>query len=83
MYFHVPINDGVQVEPSHNKAKESTNNETYLLHLQLGHINQNIIEILVKDGPLNSLEVKPLLIFESCRKGKMTKMPFSRKGHRV
>ena len=44
--------------------KVSANDEIYLWHLQLGHVNENIIERLVKDGPLNSLEVKP---FPTCK----------------
>ena len=63
--------------------KVRTNNGTHLYHLRLGHINQNKIERLVKDGPLNLVQVKPLLTCESCLEGKMTKRPFSRKCQRV
>ena len=72
------INDA-QAKPSHKKAKVSTNDETFLWHLRLGHINQNKIERLVKDGPLNSLEVKPLPTCESCLEGKMTKRVLPKK----
>ena len=83
LLLHNIENDGAQTKPSHKKAKVSTNNETYLWHLWLDHINQNIIERLVNGGPLNSLEVKPLPTCESCLEGKMTKRTFSRKGQRV
>ena len=81
--LHNIENDDAQVESSHKKAKVNINNETYLCHLQLGRINQNRIERLVKDGPLNSLEVKPLPTCELCLEGKMTKRPFLGKGQRV
>ena len=48
----------------------------------LGHISQNRIERWVNDDPLNSLEVKPLPIYESCLRGKITKRAFTGKGQR-
>ncbi|KAA0047456.1 gag/pol protein [Cucumis melo var. makuwa] len=50
---------------------------------ELGHINLNRIERLVKNGLLNELEDDSLPPCESCLKGKMTKRPFTRKGYRV
>ena len=41
------------------------------------------IERLVKDGPLNSLQVKPLLTCESSLEGKMTKRSFIGKCQKV
>ena len=81
--LHNVENDDVQAEPSHKKEKMSTNNETYLWHLWLGHINQNRIKRLVKDDPFNLLEVEPLLTCESCLEGKITKKQFIGKGQRV
>ena len=54
--MHNVENDNAQAKPSHKKAKVRTDKETYLWYLRLGHINQNRIERLVKDDPLNSLE---------------------------
>ena len=51
--------------------------------MRFSHINQNRIERLMKDDPLNSLEVEPLPTCKSCLEGKMTKGPFSIKGQRV
>ena len=81
--MHNVESDDTQAKSSHKKVKVSTNNETCIWNLRLGHINQNNIERLVKDGPLNFLEVKLLPTCESCLEGKMTKRPFSGKGQRV
>ncbi|KAA0060254.1 gag/pol protein [Cucumis melo var. makuwa] len=48
-----------------------------------GHINLNRIERLVKNGILSELEENSLPICESCLEGKMTKRPFTGKGHRA
>ena len=64
------------------KRKEPSSNPTILWHMRLGHININKIDRLVKDGILNSLVIKPMLVRESCIKGKMTKRPFPPKGNR-
>jgi hypothetical protein len=66
------------------KRKEPSKlNQTYLWHLRLCHINLNRIFRLVRNGPLGSLEVDALPVYESCLEGKMTKMPFSAKGNRA
>ena len=54
------------------RKQPSELNQTYLWHLHLGHINPRRISRLVKDGPLNSVEVEALLVCKSCLKGKMT-----------
>ena len=69
--------------PKSNKSKQiSHSDNTYLWHLRLGHINLDIINRLVKDGPLRKLNVGSLPVCESCLEGKMTKRPFSVKGER-
>ena len=78
LLLHNIENDDAQAKPSYKKVKLSSNDEIYLWHFRLSHINQNRIERLVKDGPLNSLEVKPLPTCESCLEGKMTKRPMSK-----
>ena len=71
-------------EPRSKKQKVSHENETYLWHLRLGHINLNRIERLTKhEGPLRELRVSDLPVCESCLEGKMTKRSFSAKGERA
>ncbi|TYJ98755.1 gag/pol protein [Cucumis melo var. makuwa] len=50
---------------------------------KLGHINLDRIGRLVKNGLLNDLEDDSLPPCESCLEGKMTKRPFTGKGHRA
>ena len=69
--------------PKSKKQKVSHDNDTYLWHLRLGHINLDRINRLVKDGPLRELKVGTLPVCESCLEGKMTKRPFSAKGERA
>ena len=69
--------------PKMKKQKISHDNNIYLWHLRLGHINPNRIDRLVKDGPLRYLNVETLLVCEFCLEGKMTKRPFSAKGNRA
>ncbi|KAA0034863.1 gag/pol protein [Cucumis melo var. makuwa] len=72
------------------KAKQVTQNKrlnispeenAHLWHLRLGHMNLNRIEKLVKNGLLSELEENSLPVCESCLEGKMTKRPFTGKGH--
>ena len=65
------------------RLKVSHSNKAYLRHLRLGHINQDRIQRLVKDGPLESLEEVCLPQCESCLEGKMTKRSFGGKGTRA
>ena len=45
-------------KPKTKRQKISPENETYLWHLRLGHINLDRIDRLVKSGPLSELKVK-------------------------
>ena len=58
-------------------------NQTYLWHLRLGHINLKWISRLVQNGPLGSLELEALPVYDSRLEGKMTRRPFTAKGYRV
>ena len=70
-------------QPKSNKRQNvSHSDNTYLWHLRLGHINLDIINRLVKDGPLRKLNAGTLPVCESYLEGKMTKRPFSAKGER-
>ena len=72
----------VEHPKSIKRQKVSHNDNMYLWHLRLGHINLNRTNRLVKDGPLRKLNVGTLPVCESCLEGKMTKRPFSAKGER-
>ena len=51
--------------------------------MRLGHIGLDMINSLVKDGPLRELFIGSLPACDSCLEGKMTKRPFSAKGSRA
>ena len=63
--------------------KKKVSNETYLWHLQFGHINANIIHSFVKSGILNSFIFEPIPVCESCLEGKMTKRLCKAQGNRA
>ena len=66
-------------KPKTKQQQISLENEKYLWHLKLGHINLNRIDRLVKSGPLSELKVGTLPVYKSCLEGKMTKRPFTGK----
>ena len=61
------------------KQKIYYDNDTYLWHLRLGHINLDRINILLKDGLLREINVGTLPVCESCLEGKMPKKFLFRK----
>ena len=65
--YDTKVNDDSQ---RGKKLKIDNENETYMWHLRLGHINQERIKRLVKGGPLNSLHVDSLPMCESCFEGR-------------
>ena len=73
----------IEFDNNSKKLKTSQSYKTYLWHLRLGHIGLNMIQRLVKDGPLSFLEVEPIPQCESYLEGKITKRPFGSKGNRV
>ena len=83
LYFVQPkMYSLLNTEVENKKIKTSHNSEAYLWHLRLGHINQERITRLVKDGLLSSLNEVQLPLCESCLEGKMTKRSFNTKGNR-
>ena len=72
-----------EVDNNSKRLKISQSNKTYFWHLCLYHIGLNTIQRLVKDGPLNFLEVEHIPQCESCLEGKMTKRSFGSKGSRL
>ena len=65
------------------RIKIDSIDQTYRCHLRLGHIGLERNKRLVKEGPLESLQVGSLPTCESCLEGKMTKRPFNAKGNRA
>ena len=66
------------------KRKEpSQMNQTYIWHIGLGHINLKRISRLVQNGPLGSLELETLPVYESWLEGKMFRWAFTAKGHKA
>ena len=70
-------------KPKTKRQKISQNDDTYLWHLRLGHINLDRLNRLVKSGHLNELKIGTLPVCESCLEGKITKRPFTGKWLRV
>ncbi|KAJ9557744.1 LOW QUALITY PROTEIN: hypothetical protein OSB04_012358 [Centaurea solstitialis] len=57
--------------------------QTYLWHCRLGHINKKRVELLLKGGFLGTIDFKPFDNCESCLSGKMTKAPFNKYNERA
>ncbi|KAJ9543955.1 hypothetical protein OSB04_023662 [Centaurea solstitialis] len=57
--------------------------QTYLWHCRLGHINKKRVELLLKGGFLGSFDYKPFDNCESCLSGKMTKQHFNKENERA
>ncbi|MBE2321141.1 GAG-pre-integrase domain-containing protein, partial [Solirubrobacter sp. CPCC 204708] len=62
-----------------HKRPQDEKDSTYVWHLRLGHISEERINKLGKDGQLGSYALVPLPTCEPCLMGKMTKSPFT--GH--
>ncbi|PKI73125.1 hypothetical protein CRG98_006467 [Punica granatum] len=65
------------------RLKSIDSNPTYLWHCRLGHISENRISRLHKDGLLDSFDFESIETCEPCLMGKMTKAPFTGKGERA
>ena len=65
------------------RSKTNDSNQTYLWHCRLGHISEKRISKLHKDGLLDPFVFEQMDVCESCLMGKMTKVPFNRKGERA
>ena len=66
-----------------NKRPKDNPNPKILWHHRLGHIGDNRITKLEKDGLLGSLGFDPYLTCEFCTLGKITKSPFVGQGVKV
>jgi len=74
--------DLLQIEQT-NKRKRDDENLTYLWHCRLGHISENRLRTLHKEGLLDPFDFESYPTCESCLLGKMTKSPFSGHGERA
>ncbi|KAJ9551099.1 hypothetical protein OSB04_015144 [Centaurea solstitialis] len=66
-----------------SKRSKDIEDQTYLWHCRLGHINKKRVELLLKGGFLGDFEYKPFDNCESCLSGKMTKQPFNNENERA
>ncbi|KAJ9542665.1 hypothetical protein OSB04_029171 [Centaurea solstitialis] len=66
-----------------SKRSKDIEDQTYLWHCRLGHINKKRVELLLKGGFLGNFDYKPFDNCESCLSGKMTKQPFNKENERA
>ncbi|KAJ9544580.1 hypothetical protein OSB04_024287 [Centaurea solstitialis] len=66
-----------------SKRSKDIEDQTYLWHCRLGHINKKRVELLLKGGFLGTFDYKPFDNCESCLSGKMTKQPFNKENKRA
>ncbi|KAJ9552910.1 hypothetical protein OSB04_016955 [Centaurea solstitialis] len=66
-----------------SKRSKDIEDQTYLWHCRLGHINKKRVELLLKGGFLGTFGYKPFDNCESCLSGKMTKQPFNKENERA
>ncbi|KAJ9565627.1 hypothetical protein OSB04_001593 [Centaurea solstitialis] len=92
LYFKAtPVNDLYTVNLQDNnkeiyhisKRSKDIEDQTYLWHCRLGHINKKRVELLLKGGFLGTFNFKPFDNCESCLSGKMTKEPFNKDNERA
>ncbi|KAJ9539151.1 hypothetical protein OSB04_031884 [Centaurea solstitialis] len=66
-----------------SKRSKDIEDQTYIWHCRLGHINKKRVELLQKGGLLGTFDFKPFSNCESCLSGKMTKQPFNKDNERA
>ncbi|KAJ9556102.1 hypothetical protein OSB04_010716 [Centaurea solstitialis] len=66
-----------------SKRSKDIEDQTYLWHCRLGHINKKRVELLLKGGFLGNFDYKPFDNCKSCLSGKMTKQPFNSENERA
>ncbi|KAJ9542356.1 hypothetical protein OSB04_028862 [Centaurea solstitialis] len=66
-----------------SKRSRDIEDQTYLWHCRLGHINKKRVELLLKGGFLGTFNYKPFDNCESCLSGKMTKQPSNKENERA
>ena len=81
MIYDTEVNTNLQRESK--RIKLDSNDQIYKWHLRLGHTGLERIKRLVKEDPLESLQVGSFRTCESYLEGKLTKRPFTAKGTRA
>ncbi|KAJ9561573.1 hypothetical protein OSB04_006733 [Centaurea solstitialis] len=66
-----------------SKRSKDIEDQTYLWHCRLGHINKKRVDLLLKGGFLGTFDFKPFDNCESCLSGKITKEPFNKDNERA
>ncbi|KAJ9548223.1 hypothetical protein OSB04_020766 [Centaurea solstitialis] len=66
-----------------SKRSKDIEDQTYLWHCRLGHINKKRVELLLKGGFLGTFDYKAFDNCESCLSGKMTKQHFNKENERA
>ena len=77
------INKKIKVNAIGHKHPRDDLNEKYMWHLKLGHIGEDRINKLERDGILDLVNSESYPPCESCLQGKMTKLPFVGYGERA
>ena len=84
LHIDVSVNINKQiVNAIGSKRPRDRLKQKYLWHFRLGHIGENRINKLEKDGLLGSLTFESYLVCESCLQEKMVKLPFMQHGERA
>ncbi|KAJ9558245.1 LOW QUALITY PROTEIN: hypothetical protein OSB04_012859 [Centaurea solstitialis] len=81
--YTVNLQDNINEIYHISKRSKDIEDQTYLWHCRLGHINKKRVELLLKEGFLGTFDYKPFDNCESCLSGKMTKQPFNKENERA
>ena len=86
--YHLHIDASVNINEQIVNAKGSKRprdriSQKYLWHLRLGHIGEDRLDKLEKDGLLGPLTFESYPVYESCLQEKMVKLPFVGQGERA
>ena len=79
MLMQMYLNEQIMSAVGQKRSRDEIN-QKYLWHHRLGHVGEDRINRLEKDGIFSSLNTEPYLACESYLQEKMTKLPFV--GHR-
>ena len=78
----VNVNEQIGNTIGSNRSKDRIS-QKYLWHFRLGHIGEDRLIKLEKDGLLGPLTFEPYPVCESCLQEKMTKLSFVGQGERA
>ncbi|KAJ9542704.1 hypothetical protein OSB04_029210 [Centaurea solstitialis] len=81
--YTVNLQDDIKEIYHISKRSKDIEDQTYLWHCRLGHINKKRVELLLKEGFLGTSDFKPFDNCESCLSGKMIKESFNKDNERA